>query len=415
MVLLEILKLPAHPSLNQARPKKFGRENLYLELIENKSKLRKNVRKDFDYDAYGKEKEDEAAFERYEKARFADLPYGFHATPGDSLLDAEESGKEDADETSDREEAGAYDSPLHESRSGRDDPETFVSDKYDKSDKTDKYDKYDKTDKTDKTDKYDKYGKSEEGEKDAKASASQSSHPLPSLEDLKKSGQLHLAPTLVDAKELEKEDRRQKRALVDKIERLRPRLKNYEVPPFSIHSQLDELKEIMAMIQRRSEVQRQKETYKVYLTMFYMVVELAGSRYFSMDTKGYCSQQMAKIADYEDLLEELGEESVDKNTETASATSRLLWAISGNTLLFFANKMMSSTMTMTGVSGKVGGGTGSGAGGMGGMGVARGPSSGGTLAQPHSQGQSGAGGKDLPGASSRRPDHNQETSPEDDW
>lgn len=412
MVLLEILKLPAHPSLNQARPKKFGRENLYLELIENKSKLRKNVRKDFDYDAYGKEKEDEAVFE---KARFAEVPYGFHATPGDSLLDAEESGKEDADETSDREEAGAYDRdssprrPLHESRSGRDDPETFASDKYDKFDRSDKTDKYDKYDKSDKTDKYDKYGKSEEGEKDAKASASQSSHPLPSLEDLKKSGQLHLAPTLVDAKELEKEDRRQKRALVDKIERLRPRLKNYEVPPFSIHSQLDELKEIMSMIQRRSEVQRQKETYKVYLTMFYMVVELAGSRYFSMDTKGYCSQQMAKIADYEDLLEELGEESVDKNTETASATSRLLWAISGNTLLFFANKMMSSTMTMTGVSGKVGGG------GVGGMGVARGPSPGGTLAQPHSQGQSGTGGKELPGASSRRPDQSQETSPEDDW
>lgn len=297
MVLLEIVKIPSRHGTNQARSKRFGTENLYLELLENKSKLRKGLRqKAFDYESYAATKSRE--------------------TPDDA--------EEEEEEIEEEERKDSEDDEIEEDLTESEDPPPA----------------------------------SDPAPAPAPAAAAAAidvpPEPLPSLEDLKKSGKLETDRTPIDAKEFEREDRRKKRSIMDKIERLKPRLRNYEIPPVSMHSDLDELQEAARLLQRRFEVQRQKESYKLYLTMFYMVIELAGSRYFSMDTKGYCSSQMAKIAEYDDLLEELGEETVDKNPEVASPTSRLLWAVGGNTLLFFANRMMSASLPAMGAMGGMG-------------------------------------------------------------
>jgi hypothetical protein len=163
---------------------------------------------------------------------------------------------------------------------------------------------------------------------------------LPTLSELEKQGATTVRRELADASRLQIEDEDMKREMLFKFDLLRKSYKEHTIPTFTIHSDLGMMTRSYEDTVRRLSVDSTVESYKRYLIGAFMLIEYALGRWLKLDMKGYTQQQIVSMSSYEKLLIEIGERSYMPEGEQWSVELRLLFLVVINTAFFLVGKMI---------------------------------------------------------------------------
>lgn len=163
---------------------------------------------------------------------------------------------------------------------------------------------------------------------------------LPTLSELEKQGATFVPKELADATRLSNEDEDLKRELLFKFDLLRKSYKEFNIPTFTIHSDLTMMTKAYEDTVRRLSLDSVVETYKSYLIGGFMLIEYALGKWLKFDMKGYTQQQIASMNSYEKLLIELGDRKYVPGGEQWSVEVRLVFLVLINTAFFIVGKMI---------------------------------------------------------------------------
>jgi hypothetical protein len=163
---------------------------------------------------------------------------------------------------------------------------------------------------------------------------------LPTLSELEKQGATTVRRELADASRLQVEDEDLKREMLFKFDLLRKSYKEHNIPTFTIHSDLNMMTRSYEDTVRRLSLDSSVETYKRYLIGAFMLIEYALGRWLKFDMKGYTQQQIVSMSSYEKLLIEIGEKSYMPEGEQWSVEIRLVFLVIINTAFFLVGKMI---------------------------------------------------------------------------
>ena len=317
---------------------------MYLELIENKSKILSNlVNKDY--------------------------------KPSDTVIDIKSNDPSyDDDEVKENFSSNVQNEPNDLDDNDKDDKD----DKYDKHNKHDKHDKHDKYDKYDKHDKYDRYDDADDDRRSSASSASSddlsdrlknlldddhsvssndsskyrslnsktSTHKYttrqepPTLSELERGGGYKRERVLNDIDRNNFDDEDAKRELLFKFELLKKSYTNANIPDFSIHTDFSTLQKQYDSTLRKLSLDSNVESYKTYLIGGFMGCEFLLGNYLGFDMQGFTQQQIIQMSSYERLLIELGEKNYIPTGSQWSVEVRLIGLVIMNACLFIVSRMI---------------------------------------------------------------------------
>lgn len=186
----------------------------------------------------------------------------------------------------------------------------------------------------------DKYSRSAEQYKSPPVMIPQSQQP-PSLAELEAKGVYQRSNDLRDISRIQLTDRQEedlKREYLFKFDVLKKSYKDAKIPELSIHTDLNTLEKTYDATVRSVSLDSSVENYKKFLVAAFMVIEYAlGKR---LDMEGFTKQQMVSMSSYERLLIELGEKSYRPSGSAWSVELRLLGMIVLNTAMFLIGKII---------------------------------------------------------------------------
>ena len=165
----------------------------------------------------------------------------------------------------------------------------------------------------------------------------------PTLKELEKRGAVNVNQHIPDisreyVNNQEEEDL--KRELLFKFELLKKSYKDHNIPEFSIHSDYQTMQNSYENTVRRLSVDSSVESYKTYLIGGFMLVEFVLGKFFNFDMQGFTQQQITNMSSYERLLIELGEKSYVPEDSDWPVEIRLVFLIIINAGFFVVSKMM---------------------------------------------------------------------------
>ena len=117
-------------------------------------------------------------------------------------------------------------------------------------------------------------------------------------------------------------------------------MEGIEIPDFNEHSDLELMKTQYNRTVREIYLDESVETYKSYLIMGSLALEMASTVFLGVDMTGFMNYQMQMMHKYERLLVELGEKSYDTWQMNLPVEIRLLGLILFNSVLFYIAKVM---------------------------------------------------------------------------
>lgn len=162
---------------------------------------------------------------------------------------------------------------------------------------------------------------------------------LPSLSELEQQGAI-TRKEMADATRLTIEDEDMKRELLFKFDLLRKSYKDQNIPTFTIHSDYKMMCRSYEDTVRRLSLDSSVESYKRYLIGAFMLIEYSFGRWLKFDMKGYTQQQIVSMSSYEKLLIEIGEKAYMPEGEQWSVEIRLVFLVIINTAFFLVGKMV---------------------------------------------------------------------------
>lgn len=163
---------------------------------------------------------------------------------------------------------------------------------------------------------------------------------MPTLSELEKQGATVVRKELADASRLQVEDEDLKREMLFKFDLLRKSYKEQTIPTFTIHSDLGMMTRSYEDTVRRLSLDSSVENYKRYLIGAFMLIEFGLGKWLKFDMKGYTQQQIVSMSSYEKLLIEIGEKSYMPEGEQWSVEIRLVFLVIINTAFFLVGKMI---------------------------------------------------------------------------
>ena len=375
---IKVVKIPLEN--NQVdRPQAFPKmSRLYLELLENKSKIKQDlINKEYDgkpslnfIDSNNKNYQinDDNKGENYEKS-----------SPENSNSDSEKSSPENSEKSSpeNSDSDSEKSSPENESKNFDRRLDNLLSDKKDdRGDDKKDYRGDDKKDDIGDIDDIDSVKSAEEdnlsirlkellkydknsidsnkrrGSIQNKSNDKYSKHidknykyknSPPTLAELESRGVYQSKKELRDINQAsfsEEQEEDLKRELLFKFEMLQKSYNTASIPEFSIHSDYNSMKKTYESTVRRLSLDSSIEQYKTYLIGGFMACEYIFGYFLGFDMQDFTKQQIISMHSYEKLLIELGEKSYVPTGSNWPVEIRLLGLIIINAALFVISKMI---------------------------------------------------------------------------
>lgn len=142
----------------------------------------------------------------------------------------------------------------------------------------------------------------------------------------------------VSMTEYEEEDA--KREMLFKFDLLKKSYPNSSIQEYSIHTDYETMKKSYDATVRRLSLDSSVESYKTYLIGGFMACEYVLGNFFNFDMQGFTQQQILSMNSYEKLLIELGEKSYVPTGSKWPVELRLLFMIIINAVFFIVSKMI---------------------------------------------------------------------------
>ena len=140
--------------------------------------------------------------------------------------------------------------------------------------------------------------------------------------------------------DLEEKERQDKADLIFKFMVLRKQYKNVEIPEFTEHSDLPSMKRTYDQIIRRVTLDSNILTYKKYLGGGFMIMEFIATKFIGLDISGFSNFQSKTMNQYDELLIELGEKNYTGFSKRFPIELRLIFAIVMSAGMFYMQKKM---------------------------------------------------------------------------
>lgn len=333
---IEVIKQP-NPNSTSSRPQQFPKlPRLYLELLENKSKIKQNlVNEEFILD------------------ETMELPELDPASPSSDITE------DDYDEYDDRESKRSYlpdddnysvnsnvseksggDSSSGSLRSKSSSKSNIISSKMAKL--LGESDDESSLRLEENFEKKDKYSKPRNRNGYSVEKNKKNTH-APSYAELEASGQYVPKKELRDINTItssEQQDEDNKRELLFKFEILRRSYPTSIIPEYTIHTDYKQMLNSYEDCVRRLSLDSTVENYKQYLIYGFMFVEFVFGKFLKFDMEGFTQQQIISMSSYEKLLIELGEKSYVPEGSKWSVEVRLTGLVLVNTAVFIGSKML---------------------------------------------------------------------------
>lgn len=371
---INVIKIPnekageAPPTANQAQFPRMPR--MYLELIENKDKIKPNmVNKEYDPDEVATVMSERTGYKEplQESQKLSRLE------ESDEEDVREESDEEDDRQESDEEEASEKSSQPNDREEDDDDVDRDEEDDEDENEDDENDNEEDEFEEESPFPRENREGFEKILQEDDERSSVRSGvssialsteenrkknetreklreilKDPPKLSDLEKRGEVkskHVVGNLGPSS-MEEEDEL-KRELLYKFELLKRGYKNVDIPEFNMHSDYKNMNKTYENTLRRVSLDSNVESYRNYLIAGFMLMEYILGFWLKFDMAGFTQQQILNMNQYERLLIELGEKSYVPDDRKWPVEVRLLGMIIMNAVIFIVAKMI---MTKTGTS-----------------------------------------------------------------
>ena len=113
---------------------------------------------------------------------------------------------------------------------------------------------------------------------------------------------------------------------------------------------LDQISDLYEYYVRQIMVNKESGNYKVYLVVFFMVVEVIGVKILKLNMSGYTMSQLRRMHQYDQLLIELGEKWLVDGGSNWPVEARLLMTATFNAVIFLGVKYLCNWMGVEGLS-----------------------------------------------------------------
>jgi hypothetical protein len=170
---------------------------------------------------------------------------------------------------------------------------------------------------------------------------------LPKLSDIEKGNVQYKLNNGVEVKDIstqpsDEEEARKKRELLFRFDILKRSYKGYTIPEYSEHTDLQTLEKSYEDTIRRLSLDSNVDNFKKYLIYGFMAMEWILGNWMGFDMKGFTQQQIVSMSSYERLLIELGEKSYLSGPSGWCVEIRLLALIVFNAAFFIVSKVIAN-------------------------------------------------------------------------
>lgn len=162
----------------------------------------------------------------------------------------------------------------------------------------------------------------------------------PSLKEIQQKSSMNNLRNLNSPNTNEVNEEDAKRELLFKFELLKKSYPVSDIPEYSIHTDLYVMERSYKDCVRRLSLDSSVESYKTYLVYGFMGCEFVLGNFFGFDMSGFTQQQIISMHSYEKLLIEIGEKSYVPTEQNWPVEVRLIFAIIMNAAFFIISKMM---------------------------------------------------------------------------
>ena len=138
----------------------------------------------------------------------------------------------------------------------------------------------------------------------------------------------------------EQQEEDSKRELLFKFDLLRKSYPTSIIPEYSIHTDIRTMQKSYGDSVRRLSLDSSVENYKTYIVYGFMACEFIFGNFLGFDMQGFTQQQILSMNSYEKLLIELGEKSYVPTGSKWPVELRLLFMIIMNAAFFVISKMI---------------------------------------------------------------------------
>lgn len=305
------------------RPKKFPRmPNMYLELIENKSKIKLDLVNQ-EYKPSEREREPDRERER-EPDRERERERERDREP-DQERDQERDKEREQEREQERERENDRDDENR--RKSREQSEKSPPPKEEDDGLSSRLKELLKD------------NKRQSPERDGDGDDDEKIYVAPRLSDI--SGGVHLPRKVMnDISRATNDDEDLKRELLFKFDLLRKSYKTANIPEFTIHSDYLTMQRTYDSTIRQVNVDNNIDTYKSYLITGFYITEFVLGYWLKFDMQDFTKQQIVSMNKYEHLLIELGEKNYVPEGSKWPVEIRLLFTILINAAIFIVTKLV---------------------------------------------------------------------------